>query len=69
MRKKIINKIKWEYIFDIAFGLFVGYCTFKGTNNWVASIVIGIIMVCAMSSFKVSFKKDMEKGREDAYKD
>ena len=56
-------------LFDIAFGVFIGYCTFRGSNNWIASIVIGIIMVFAMSSFKVSFKKDIEKGREDAYKD
>ena len=56
-------------LFDIAFGLFIGYCTFKGTNNWVASILIGIIMFLAMSSFKVSFKRDIEKGREDAYRD
>ena len=56
-------------LFDIAFGLFIGYCSFKGTNNWVASIIVGIIMTFAMSSFKISFKKDVEKGREDAYKD
>tara|TARA_Y100000994_G_C15589949_1_gene400196 strand:- start:610 stop:813 length:204 start_codon:yes stop_codon:yes gene_type:complete len=56
-------------LFDIAFGLFIGYCSFKGTNNWVASIIVGIIMTFAMSSFKVSFKKDVEKGREEAYKD
>lgn len=56
-------------LFDIAFGLFIGYCSFKGTNNWVASIIVGIIMIFAMSSFKVSFKKDVEKGREEAYKD
>ena len=43
-------------LFDIAFGVFIGYCTFQGTNNWVASIVVGIIMVFAMSSFKISFK-------------
>ena len=56
-------------LFDIAFGLFIGYCSFKGTNNWVASIIVGIIMTFAMSSFKISFKKDVEKGREEAYKD
>ncbi len=56
-------------LFDIAFGIFVGYCSFKGTSNWVASIIVGIIMIFAMSSFKVSFKKDVEKGREEAYKD
>ena len=56
-------------LFDIAFGLFIGYCSFKGTNNWVASIIVGIIMIFAMSSFKVSFKKDIKKGREEAYKD
>ena len=56
-------------LFDIAFGLFIGYCSFKGTNNWVASIIVGIIMIFAMSSFKVSFKKDVEKGIEEAYKD
>jgi len=56
-------------LFDIAFGLFIGYCSFKGTNNWVASIIVGIIMTFAMSSLKVSFKKDVEKGREEAYKD
>ena len=56
-------------LFDIAFGLFIGYCSFKGTNNWVASIIVGIIMTFAMSSFKVSFKKDVERGREEAYKD
>ena len=48
-------------LFDIAFGLFIGYCTFRGTNNWVASIVVGIIMVFAMSSFKISFKNKEEK--------
>ena len=72
MINKIMSKIKLNgniELFDIAFGIFIAYCTFKGANNLVASIVIGIIMVFAMSSFKVSFKKDMEKGREDAYKD
>ena len=44
-------------LFDIAFGLFIGYCTFIGTSNWVTSIVIGIIMTFVMSSFKISFSK------------
>ena len=72
MIKKIMSKIKLNgniELFDISFGLFIGYFTFRGTNNWVASIVVGIIMVFAMSTFKISFKKDMKKGYEDAYKD
>ncbi len=48
-------------LFDIAFGVFIGYYTFKGTNNLVASIVAGAIMVFAMSSFKISFKNKEEK--------
>ena len=66
--KKIKLKGNIE-LFDIAFGIFIGYWTFKGTNNWAASIVVGMIMTSAMSSFKISFKKDVEKGREEAYKD
>ena len=56
-------------LFDIAFGVFIGYCTFRGIINWIASIVVGIIMAFAMSTFKISFKKDMKKGYEDAHKD
>ena len=44
-------------LFDIGFGALIGYCTFKATSNLPSSIVIGIVMVFAMSSFKISFGK------------
>ena len=47
-------------LFDIAFGVFIGYSSFKGTDNLVASIVIGVLMIFAMSSFKMSFKNKKE---------
>ena len=64
LKGSIMSKIKLKgniELFDIVFGIFIGYCTFKGINNLVASIVVGIIMVFAMSSFKISFKNKEEK--------
>jgi len=59
-----MKKLKLEgniELFDIAFGVLIGYATSKGTGNWAASIVIGIIMVLAMSSLKLSLKNKKNK--------
>ena len=48
-------------LFDIGFGLLIGYCVFKASSNLVSSIVVGIIMIFAMSSFKISFGSKKEK--------
>ena len=48
-------------IFDICFGIFMGYTIFKLTNALFTAILVALLMAFAMSSLKFSIKnKDDE---------
>ena len=59
------NKLEGNLqFFDICFGVFIGYLVFKGTQNIVASIVVGILMFLAMSNLKLNLKDSNKNSKK-----